>query len=115
MEFSPVFEVNYIEQKTGDITPYIELSNFVYKHNRYHIDIQASIDSEWNLETFWVSFAFDNEKRYDYPKEIVSILEKLKFTISEFDNSYEMRAKKEITVFHIVQELSQRLDELKST
>lgn len=115
MEFSPVFEVNYREQKTGDITPYIELSNFVYKHNRYHIDIQASIDSEWNLETFWVSFAFDNEKRYDYPKEIVSILEKLKFTISEFDNSYEMRAKKEITVFHIVQELSQRLDELKST
>lgn len=115
MEFSPVFEVNYKAQKTGDITPYIELSNFVYKHNRYHIDIQASIDSEWNLETFWVLFAFDNEKRYDYPKEIVSILEKLKFTISEFDNSYEMRAKNEITVFHIVQELSQRLDELKNT
>lgn len=115
IEFPPIFEVNYIEQKTGDITPYIELSNFVYKHNRYHIDIHASIDSEWNLETFRVSFAFDNEKRYDYPKEIVSILEKLKFTISELDNSYETRAKKEITVYHIVQELSQRLDELKNT
>ena len=90
MEFAPLFEPKYIEQKTGDVTPYIQLSGFTYKRNKYHIDIQASIhENDWNLETFWVSYAFDQEKRSDDPDEIVSILDDLGFTRSEVDNSYE--------------------------
>ena len=113
MEFAPLFEPKYIEQKTGDVTPYIQLSGFTYKRNKYHIDIQASIhENDWNLETFWVSFAFDNEKRSDYPDEIVSILEDLRFTRSEVDNSYEWISSSGNSIYKKVKEVFNRLSEL---
>ena len=100
MRFSPLFEVDYLEQKTGDITPYIQFSGYSYKRNKYHIDIQASIvEDEWNIETFWVSFAFDNEKRFDYPEELISLLEGLDFTRSEVDNSYEWNSPSEESIY----------------
>lgn len=100
MRFSPLFEVYYLEQKTGDVTPYIQFSGYSYKRNKYHIDIQASIvEDEWNIETFWVSFAFDNEKRFDYPEELISLLEGLDFTRSEVDNSYEWNSPSEESIY----------------
>ena len=113
MEFSPLFELNYIEQKTGDVTPYIQLSGYTYKRNKYHIDIQASIhENDWNLETFWVSFAFDNEKRSDYPDEIVFILDDLGFTRSEVDNSYEWISSSENSLYKKLEDVFNRLSEL---
>ena len=113
MEFSPLFEPNYIEQKTGDVTPYIQLSGYTYKRNKYHIDIQASIhENDWNLETFWVSFAFDNEKRSDYPDEIVFILDDLGFTRSEVDNSYEWISSSENSLYKKLEDVFNRLSEL---
>lgn len=113
MEFSPLFEPNYIEQKTGDVTPYIQLSGYTYKRNKYHIDIQASIhENDWNLETFWVSFAFDNEKRSDYLDEIVFILDDLGFTRSEVDNSYEWISSSENSLYKKLEDVFNRLSEL---
>jgi len=109
-ELTSIFKkVFYYEQKTGDITPYIKLEEYKYKRNDYHIDIQASIDEEYNLATFWVSFAFDNEKRTDYPDELVSILEDMKFKRSDIDNSYEWKSKSENSVYNKVKELVDRL------
>lgn len=113
MEFSPLFELNYMEQKTGDITPFIRLSGYTYKRNKYHIDIQSSIkESDWSLETFWVSFAFDNEKRTDYPDDLLEIFNELKFTRSEVDNSYEWTSSSENSVFKKLKEIIKRLLEL---
>ena len=113
MVFSPLFEPNYKEQKTGDVTPYIQLSGYTYKRNKFHIDIQASIhENDWNLETFWVSFAFDNEKRSDYPDEIVFILEDLGFTRSEVDNSYEWISSSEKSVIKKLEDVFNRLSEI---
>ena len=113
MDFSPLFEPNYMEQKTGDITPYIQLSGYTYKRNKYHIDIQASIhENDWNLETFWVSFAFDNEKRSDYPDEILFILEDLDFTRSEVDNSYEWISSSENSLYKKLKDVFNRLAEI---
>ena len=111
-EFAPLFDVYYLEQKTGEITPYIQLSGFTYKRNKYHVDIQASIGEDWKLETFWVSFAFDNEKRTDYPDELLKIFNELKFTKSEVDNSYEWNSKSENSVYRKTHELCQKLSEL---
>lgn len=113
MEFSPLFELNYMEQKTGDITPFIRLSGYTYKRNKYHIDIQSSIkESDWSLETFRVSFAFDNEKRTDYPDDLLEIFNELKFTRSEVDNSYEWTSSSENSVFKKLKEIIKRLLEL---
>jgi hypothetical protein len=112
IEFSPLFEINYMEQKTGDITPYIQLSGYSYKWNKYHIDIQATIKEDWNLETFWISFAFDNEKRTDYPNELIEIFNELKFTRSEVDNSYEWTSSSENSVFKKIKEVIIKLSEL---
>lgn len=113
MEFSPLFELNYMEQKTGDITPFIQLSGYTYKRNKYHIDIQSSIkESDWSLETFRVSFAFDNEKRTDYPDDLLEIFNELKFTRSEVDNSYEWTSSSENSVFKKLKEIIKRLLEL---
>lgn len=109
-EFSPFSKLDYMEQKTGDITPFIQLSGFTYKRNKYHIDIKAILkENDWNLKNFRVSFAFDNERRTDYPNTIVSILEDLGFVRSEVDNSCEWKSRREGAVYDKVQTLSQRL------
>jgi hypothetical protein len=113
MAFAPIFELNYIEQKTGDIIPTILFSGFTYKRSKYHIEIQASIKEDWNLETFWVSFAFDNEKRTDYPDELISLLESHGFTRSEVDNSYELVSSSENTIYKKLVDLTNELSELK--
>ena len=113
MAFAPLFELNYIEQKTGDIIPTILFSGFTYKRCKYHIEIQASIKEDWNLETFWVSFAFDNEKRTDYPDELISLLESYGFTRSEVDNSYELVSSSENTIYKKLVDLTNELSELK--
>ena len=113
MAFAPLFELNYIEQKTGDIIPTILFSGFTYKRSKYHIEIQASIKEDWNLETFWVSFAFDNEKRTDYPDELISLLESYGFTRSEVDNSYELISSSENTIYKKLVDLTNELSELK--
>ncbi len=102
---SRYFNYEYKEQKTWDITPWIRGSEFTYKRCKYHIDIQASINEEdYSLSTFWVSFAFDNEKRDDYPEELVTILSDLKFKRGETDNSYEWKTKAE---FGVINKLTQ--------
>ena len=65
------------EQKTGEITPFIQLSEYSYKWNKYHINIQATIKDNYDLDKFWISFAFNNEKKTDYPEAIVLILMEL--------------------------------------
>lgn len=107
--FEPLFELNYREQKTGDITPFIQLSGWSYKWNKYHIDIQATIKENHDLDKFWVSFAFDNEKKDDYPKEIISILTELGFTKSDVDNSYEWTSASENTVFEKIKNIVDKL------
>ena len=113
MEFSPLFDLNYMEQKTGDITPFIRLSGYTYKHNKYHTDIQAILkENDWNLKTYRVSFAFDNVKRTDYPDELLEIFNELRFARSEVDNSYEWNSSSENSVFKKVKEIVRRLFEL---
>jgi len=102
MAFAPLFELNYIEQKTGDIIPTILFSGFTYKRCKYHIEIQASIKE-----------AFDNEKRTDYPDELISLLESYGFTRSEVDNSYELVSSSENTIYKKLVDLTNELSELK--
>lgn len=111
-KFASIFNMNYIEQKTGDIIPTILFSEYKYKRNKYHIEIQASINDSWNLERFWVSFAFDNEKRTDYPNELVYILEDVGFTRSEVDNSYEWCSSSEESVYKKVVIVTERLSNI---
>ncbi len=113
MEFAPIFEVYYKEEKTGDIIPTIQFDGYTYKRNKYHIEVQASIkDDDWDLETFWISFAFDNDKRNDYPDEILAILKELKFTESEVDNSYEWVSRSEESVYRKIKDVVTKLKEL---
>ncbi len=109
MAFAPMFEVYYSEQKTGDITPYIQLTGFTYKRCKYHIDIQATITNDYNLDKYWVSFAFDNEKRTDYPEDLVTILIESGFARSEVDNSYEWTSKSETSILKRVKDVTDKL------
>ena len=59
-----------------------------------------------------VSFAFDNEKRTDYPDDLLEIFNELKFTRSEVDNSYEWTSSSENSVFKKLKEIIKRLLEL---
>ena len=49
--FFPLFEAQYVEQYTGEIAPYIQLSGYTYKQYGYHIDIRASLDNDWALKS----------------------------------------------------------------
>lgn len=112
-EFLPKFKLNYMEQKTRDITPYICFSEYTYKQNTYHIYIQASIKArERDLESFLVFFAFDNEKKTDYPDELLNLFNELKFTRSENDNSYKWASTTEDSVYQKVKETVEKLPEL---
>lgn len=113
IEFSPIFNLDYMEQKTGDITPFVRLSGYTYKRNKYHIDIKAILkENDWDLKYFRVSFAFDNEKRADYPDELSIIFNELKFARSKLDNSYELTSSSEDSVFKKVKEAIRKLSEL---
>ena len=102
MAFSPLFEVHYVEQKTGDIAPYIQLSGYTYKQNGYHIDIRASLGEEWILKSFVVIFAFDNEKKTDYPDELVSAIEESGFMRSPIGTLFYWESPSEDDVYNKV-------------
>jgi len=106
---SSVFHYDYKEQKTWDVTPWIRGDELTYKRCKYHIDIQSSITEDYDLDTFWVSFAFDNERREDYPDELAEILLNLKFVRSETDNSYEWKSKSENSVLKKIEELEKSI------
>lgn len=110
---SRYFNYEYKEQKTWDITPWIRGSKFTYRRCKYHIDIQASINPEdYSLSKFLVSFAFDNEKRDDYPEELMTLLTGLKFKKSENDNSYKWTSKQESRIMKKLADIEDAITEI---
>jgi len=114
-ESFPGFKISYEWQKTYDVVPYIWLYGYKYRRKAYHIYIETMLGDDGDFDEFKVSFGFDNERRYDYPEEIMELMEELKFEPSEDenDNSYEWFSKSENNVYQRVKELTTKLDELK--
>lgn len=114
--FENTFEVavKYNEQKTGDIIPTILFSGYKLKRNKYHIEIIASLKDNWDLLYFWVIFAFDNEKRDDYPDELTSLLNSLGFRRNRDDKYYAWKSSSEERVYSKLVEITNKLSELKS-
>ena len=109
----PGFNARYAWQKTVDVIPYIIFSDYTYHRVKYHIYIDTLLGSDCQFCKFCVSFAFDNEKRTDYPDEINDILEELNFERSDQDNSYEWLSKSEEGVYKKIKELTTKLYDLK--
>lgn len=112
--FFPLFEAHYVEQYTGEIAPYIQLSGYTYKQYGYHIDIRASLDNDWALKSFVVSFVPDNEKRIDYPEAIAALLSGKKFKKNTINNcyDYEYTYQEERDIPEKIRELCQELADL---
>lgn len=109
MAFLPLFEAHYVEQKTGGIAPYIQLSGYTYRQNGYHIDIRASLGEGWILKSFVVIFAFDNEKKTDYPDELISAFEELGFMRSPLGTLFQWESPSEGEVYDKVKNVFERL------
>lgn len=93
-----LFFCSYEEQKTWEIVPYIYGYGLTYKKNRYHFYIDSVIKSNYELDHFLISFAFDNAKRDDYPEELAEILSGLNFKRSDSDNSFQWKGTAESSI-----------------
>ena len=93
-----LFFCSYEEQKTWEIVPYIYGYGLTYKKNRYHFYIDSVIKSNYELDYFLISFAFDNTKRDDYPEELTEILLGLNFKRSDSDNSFQWKGTAESSI-----------------
>lgn len=113
-ESFPGFEISYEWQKTIEEVPYILLYDYKYQRKAYHIYIETILAGR-DFKKFKVSFGFENARRFDYPEEIMELMEELKFEPSEEenDNSYVWYSKSENSVYQKVKELTNELYQLK--
>ena len=73
------FYKEYAWQKRSDISPHISIKDFWYKHNKYSIEIYTILNANNDFDRFQLTFGFNNENKFDYPDEIIDILEELGF------------------------------------
>lgn len=69
----------YAWQKRSDISPHISIKDFWYRHNKYSIEIYTILNANNDFDRFQLTFGFNNENKFDYPDEIIDILEELGF------------------------------------
>ena len=69
----------YAWQKRSDISPHISIKDFWYRHNKYSIEIYTILNANNDFDRFQITFGFNNENKFDYPDEIIDILEELGF------------------------------------
>lgn len=69
----------YAWQKRSDISPHISIKDFWYRHNKYSIEIYTILNANNDFDRFQLTFGFNNENKFDYPDEIIAILEELGF------------------------------------
>lgn len=104
------FKKEYAWQKRSDELPHIAIKNFTYRKNKYNISIYTCLNDKGDFGEFEVYFNFDNEKRFDYPDEIITIMSKLQFINEDSEtNWYVWRCTSGDAVLEKVQILTNEL------
>ncbi len=113
------FDKKYSSQKRADIRPHISVKDFTYKNEKYSIEIYAIIAQnndphKRDFDKFQLRFGFNKENKFDYPEEVLEILESLNFK-KEDDNVkwFAWYCKSENDAFNKTKALTESLLELK--
>lgn len=104
----------YAWQKRSDISPHISIKDFWYRHNKYSIEIYAILNANNDFNRFQLTFGFNNENKFDYPDEIIDILEELGFKKDgETVNWFSWYCQSENSVLSKTKSLAEALLQLK--
>lgn len=110
------FEKEYAWQKRSDIRPHISIKNFLYKHNKYSIEIYSMLSKNGDFDKYQITFGFNNEKKVDYPDAILEIVGQLGFKREDENvNWYSYCCKSGKSAFGKVNDISELLLRLKHT
>lgn len=108
------FIMEYARQKRSDISPYISIKDFSYKHNKYSIEIYTVLNENNDFDKFQLTFGFNNENKFDYPDEIINILKELGFkNEDETVNWFSWYCRSENSAFNKTKALAVSLFQLK--
>lgn len=104
----------YAWQKRSDISPHISIKDFWYRHNKYSIEIYTILNANNDFDRFQLTFGFNNENKFDYPDEIIDILEELGFKKDdETVNWFSWYCQSENSVLSKTKSLAEALLQLK--
>lgn len=104
----------YAWQKRSDISPHISIKDFLYRNNKYSIEIYTVLNGNNDFDRFQLTFGFNNENKSDYPDEIIEILKEL--GIEDKDkkvNRFSWYCKSENSVLRKTKSLTEVLFQLK--
>lgn len=91
--------------------PYIQ-GTFTYRHSRYDFGIYSELDDKCVFKCFQLTFGFHNDKRTDYPQEILDILNNLGYKQVEDGNWFSKSCKTESSALSATKRLSEALAQL---
>lgn len=110
----PGFEKEYSWQKRSDITPHISIKDFTYKRNKYCIQIYTELNENDDFSCFELSFGYNNENKFDYPDEIIKLMNQLDFKNEDSDvNWFTWHCISEDSAYEKAKEITTSLIQLK--